>query len=206
MTDLVLNAFVTLLVIIDPLGLTPMFLVMTEGGDSSFRRRMAIRGVAISAGLLIFFALVGHEFIGWLGIDLSSFKIAGGFMLLLVALEMVFEKRASRRSQRAEEAVKDHLEDISVFPLAIPLIAGPGAITSVMLLMSAQDGKLFEQGVIMAVLVTVILICLIMFLLAERLSKYFTETFINVLTRLLGVLLAALATQYMVDGIKEALF
>jgi len=207
MIDIILTAFVTLFVVIDPLGLTPMFLVITEGGDRAFRRRMAVRGVLISTGILFFFAMIGNEFMGLLGIDLSSFRIAGGFMLFLVALEMVFEKRSSRKSQKAEEVIeKENLEDISVFPLAIPLLAGPGAITTVMLLMSAQEGNPTGQGVTLAVLGGVLLICLIMFFLAESMARYLSETFINVLTRLLGVLLAALATQYMIDGIRTGLF
>ncbi len=207
MVDIALTAFVTLFVVIDPLGLTPMFLVITEGGDKDFRRRMAIRGVLISTGILFFFAVIGNEFMTLLGISLSSFRIAGGFMLFLVALEMVLEKRSSRKSQKAEEVIeKEHLEDISVFPLAIPLLAGPGAITTVMLLMLAQEGQAMGQGITLAVLSLVLVICLVMFLLAERLARYLSETFINVLTRLLGVLLAALATQYMIDGIRAALF
>lgn len=207
MLDIVLNAFVTLFVIIDPIGLTPLFIGLTAGTSALYRHKMAIRGVLFGSAILLFFALLGHEFLGLLGIEMSSFRIAGGVMLFLTGLEMVFGKRSTRRIEKAEEYKDDEEhEDVSVFPLAIPFLAGPGSITSIMLLMAAQDGNVAAQATVLLVLGCVLLMSLSLFLLAPRLEKILGQTVSSILSRILGVLLAALASQYIIDGIRVAFF
>ncbi|WP_419799602.1 MAG: MarC family protein [Terasakiella sp.] len=207
MTDIILQTFVTMFVIIDPIGLTPMFIGLTSGANVAYRRKMALRAVLFAACILAFFALIGHEFLGLLGIEMSSFRIAGGAMLFLTGLEMVFGKRTTRRSENAEEIVAEHeMEDISVFPLAIPFLAGPGSITSIMLLMEGQDGNYEGQFVILAVTGVVLLVSLILFMLSDKLEKILGQTVSSIFSRILGVLLAALASQYIIDGLRTALF
>lgn len=207
MVDIVLQAFVTLFVIIDPIGLTPMFIGLTAGATIAYRRRMALRAFCFGFGILLFFALIGHEFLGLLGIEMSSFRIAGGVMLFITGLEMVFGKRTMRRTEKAEEIKKDHeMEDISVFPLAIPFLAGPGSITSIMLLMEGQDGNIQGQSIILGVAFVVMLISLCLFLISHRLEKILGQTVSSIFSRILGVLLAALASQYIIDGLRVALF
>ena len=206
MFDIALQIFVTMFVIIDPIGLTPMFIGLSAGAPKSYRKRMAIRAVIFGGLILFFFALIGHEFLGLLGIEMTSFRIAGGVMLFLSGLEMVFGKRTSRRSEKANEFNSDEeLEDISVFPLAIPFLAGPGSITSIMLLMEKHDGSFFAQSLVLGVTAGVLLISLFLFFMSERLEKIMGETVSSIFSRILGVLLAALASQYIVDGIRVAL-
>ncbi|MBL4666116.1 MAG: MarC family protein [Sneathiella sp.] len=205
--DVALTAFVTLFVIVDPLGLLPIFISLTKGSTVSHQRRMAIKGTLIGGAMLLFFALLGDRFLALLGVGLPSFRIAGGAMLFLMALEMVFDKRTQRRESRAED-MKDEVEgdtgfdDISVFPLSIPLISGPGAIASIMLLMSANRDNIIHQATILIVLGAVLLIVLILFFLAPRLEKIMGPTFTQIVSRVLGVILGALAVQYIIDGIK----
>lgn len=205
--DVALTAFVTLFVIVDPLGLLPIFISLTKGSSVLHQRRMAIKGVLIGGAMLLFFALLGDRFLGLLGVGLPSFRIAGGAMLFLMALEMVFDKRSQRRESRAED-MKDEVEgesafdDISVFPLSIPLISGPGAIASIMLLMSANRDNLVHQATVLIVLALVLVIVLILFFLAPRLEKIMGTTFTQIVSRVLGVILGALAIQYIIDGIK----
>lgn len=207
MIDIILPAFATLFVIIDPIGLIPVFIGLTQGSDLAYKRKMAIRGVLIGGTILFFFALVGDEFLNVIGIKLYAFRIAGGIMLFLIALEMVFGKRTTRRSERAEETKEEiHQEDISVFPIAIPLLSGPGAITSVMLLMSQQSGSVEGQLTVLGVLLFVLIISLVMFLYSHKLEKILGKTISSIFARLLGVLLAALAAQFVLDGIRQALF
>ncbi len=206
MTDIVLQTFVTMFVIIDPIGLTPMFIGLTSGATTVYRRKMAVRGVIFGALILLFFALIGHEFLGLLGIEMSSFRIAGGAMLFLTGLEMVFAKRTNRRKESADKIVEDHdMDDISVFPVAIPFLAGPGSITSIMLLMERQNGDLAHQVTVLGITGVVFLICLVLFLLSDKLEKILGETVSSIFSRILGVLLAALASQYIIDGIRTAL-
>lgn len=206
MSDIILQSFVTLFVVMDPIGLTPLFIALTAGTTISYRRKIAIRGVLFGAAVLTFFALVGPEFLALLGIEMSSFRIAGGAMLFLTGLEMVFGKRTTRRHERTEEAVSDDdLEDVSVFPLAIPFLAGPGAITSVMLLTEKQGDDLAGQVIVLGVLYAVLAIALVLFLMSNHLEKVLGQTVSSIFSRILGVLLAALALQYIIDGIRTAL-
>jgi multiple antibiotic resistance protein len=171
------------------------------------RRRVALRGTLIGGGVLLAFALIGDRLLGLLGIGLPAFRVAGGLMLLVIAFEMVFERRSERRTRSAEGARADSVhEDVAVFPVAIPLIAGPGAITAVVLLMGRYQGEPLLQTAVLAVLALVLALSLAAFLLVERIERLLGATGTTVASRLLGILLAALAVQFVLDGIALALF
>ena len=204
MLELFVSAFVTLFVVIDPPGCAPIFASLTQGTSAAHRRAMAIRSVAIASGILLFFGLLGEDLLRSLGVSLHAFKIAGGIMLFLIALEMVFEKRQERRSHRAEEVKSEKAEDISVFPMGIPMIAGPGSIASVMLLMARNDG-LNATLVVLGALAANLLLTLLALLAAGTLMRLIGDKMEGMITRLLGVILAALAVQFVLDGIKATL-
>jgi multiple antibiotic resistance protein len=201
LSELFVSAFVTFLVVIDPPGCAPIFASLTSGTDAVHRRGMAIRSVLIAAGILLFFALLGEDLLRALGISLGAFRIAGGIMLFLIAIDMVFEKRTERRESRAQEVSASEAEDISVFPMAIPMIAGPGSIASVMLLMARSDG-LQESLLVLGALVATLLLTLIALLAAGPLMRVLGNKMEAMITRLLGVILAALAAQFVIDGIE----
>ena len=203
MTELFISAFVTFLVVIDPPGCAPIFASVTKGADARHRRVMAFRSVAIATGILLFFALLGEDLLRHLGISLSAFRIAGGILLFLIAIDMVFEKRTERRENRAEEVSAREPEDISVFPMAIPMIAGPGSIASIMLLMARSDG-LEESLIVLGALGATLLLTLICLLLAGPLMRLLGHRMEAMITRLLGVILAALAAQFVIDGIGRS--
>ena len=196
-------AFVTLFVIIDPIGLAPIFASLTVGTPVKHQRKMALLGSFIGLVILVFFAIGGEAFLGALGISLDALKIAGGIMLFIMALEMVFEKRAERK-QEAADKIDEHFEDISVFPVAMPLVAGPGAITTVMLLMAHEANNFEGQLAVLAALVIVMVITVIVFFMAGKLMKLLGPSVNAILTRLLGMILAALAAQFIIDGIAGA--
>ncbi len=201
MTELLLSAFVTLFVVIDPPGCAPIFASLTSGATPAHRRAMAVRSVAIAAGILLFFGLFGEDLLRQLGVSLAAFRIAGGIMLFLIALEMVFEKRTQRRESRAQEVnARPEIEDVSVFPMAIPMIAGPGSIASVMLLVARSEG-LEQSLVVLAALAAVLLLTLLTLLAAGPLMRLLGLKFEAMITRILGVILAALAAQFVIDGI-----
>ena len=204
---LFVSSFVTLFVVIDPPGCVPIFSSLTSGTSAAHRRAMAVRSVLIASGVLVAFALGGEAFLGALGISLAAFKIAGGVMVFLIAIDMVFEKRTQRRESRAEgvkaAAADLEAEDISVFPMAIPMLAGPGSIASVMLL-SARTGSLAAEAAVLAALAAVMALTLLSLLAAAPIMKFMGAKFEGALTRLLGVVLAALAAQFVVDGIKQS--
>ena len=202
MTELFVSAFVTLFVIIDPPGCAPIFASLTSGAAAAHRRSMAIRSVLIAAAILLFFGLLGEDLLRALGISLAAFRIAGGIMLFLIALEMVFEKRTQRRESRANEInASPEQEDISVFPMAIPMIAGPGSIASIMLLMARGDGL---QGslIVLSALLAVLLLTMLALLAAGPIMRVLGAKIEAMITRLLGVILAALAAQFVIDGIS----
>lgn len=200
------SAFVTFFVVIDPPGVMPVFASLTQGAPKKWTRMMAIRSVLIGALILGFFGLFGSQFLAMLGISLDAFRAAGGVMLFLIALEMVFEKRTERREVRAEKFQEDEdhedLDDISVFPLAIPLLAGPGAIASIMLLNVRHAGDTLAQAAIWSAAGANFLMCLVFFLAAAPLMKLIGKTIAASITRVLGVILAALAAQFIFDAIK----
>ncbi len=196
-------AFITLFVIIDPVGLAPIFAGLTDKTSKHHQRKMALKGSVVGACILLFFALAGKPFLGALGISMEALRIAGGTMLFLISLEMVFEKRMERK-QEAAEKIEDVFDDVSVFPVAIPLIAGPGSIASIILLMTNQENSFEGQLIVIGALASVLFISLIAFLLAARVMGLMGETVSTVLTRVLGIILAALAAQFIIDGIKGA--
>lgn len=204
--DDLLNAFATYFVTIDPPGQAAILLGLTAGMTNSQRRSLALRGTLLGIGILITFAFVGGLLLQVLGITMPAFRVAGGLLLFYIAAEMVFEKRAERREQTAEKAVSDaHARSLAVFPLAVPLIAGPGAI-SASILLSAQFSTPIEQSAHVGIIVAVGLILYLALLLADKLQRFISESSANVLTRLLGILLAALSVQFIADGIKQLFF
>ena len=203
MTELFVSALVTFLVVIDPPGCAPIFAGLTHGATPAHRRAMAARSVLVAAGILLFFALLGEDLLRALGISLSAFRIAGGIMLFLIAIDMVFEKRTERREHRAQEVSAREAEDISVFPMAIPMIAGPGSIASVMLLMARSDG-LPRSLVVLGALLATLVLTLIALLAAGPLMRLLGHKMEAMITRLLGVILAALAAQFVIDGVERS--
>lgn len=204
MIELFGSAFVTFLVIIDPPGCVPIFASLTRGTDAMHRRAMALRSASVAWFILMFFALLGKPLLKLLGISLASFRIAGGIMLFFIAIDMVFEKRTERREKRAEEIEgTPDAEDISVFPMAIPMIAGPGSIASAMLLVSRADGY-GEIAVVLGAMTFVILLTALGLLTAGPLMRLMGEKIEAMITRLLGVILAALAAQFVIDGLRQS--
>ena len=202
MIELFLSAFVTLFVVIDPPGCAPIYAGLTTGASAAQKRAMALKACLIAGAILLVFALFGEKLLGALHIELDAFRAAGGIMLFLIALDMVFEKRTQRREKRAEEVkATPEVEDVSVFPMAMPMMAGPGAIASVMLLAGAANG--IEQAlVVLAALASVLVLTLLALVAAGPLMRLVGAKVESVITRLLGVLLAALAAQYLIDGIR----
>ena len=204
MIELYLSAFVTFFVVIDPPGCAPIYASLTGQASAQQRRTMALRAVTVAGIILVVFALFGEALLSALHIELNSFRIAGGIMLFLIALDMVFEKRTERREQRAQKVMDTpEIEDVSIFPMAMPMIAGPGSIASVMLLVSQNTG-IDRAATILAALATVLLLTLVALLTAGPLMKLLGQSAEAVITRLLGVLLAALAAQFVIDGLRES--
>jgi len=203
LTELFVSAFVTFLVVIDPPGCAPIFASLTSGTSAAHRRATALRSVGIAAGILLFFGLLGEDLLHALGVSLTAFRIAGGILLFLIAIDMVFEKRTERRENRAEEVSASHVDDISVFPMAIPMIAGPGSIASIMLMMARTDG-LIPSLIVLGALMLTLLLTLLALLLAGPLMRLMGHRMEAMLTRLLGVILAALAVQFVLDGLHRS--
>ena len=191
--------FVTLFVVIDPIGLVPIFVALTAGMTARERRNIALRACLIGLLVLTLFGLFGEAVLGFVGISMGAFRIAGGLLLFLTALEMLFSKRRARRENEAEES----REDPSVFPLATPPIAGPGAIASMILLIN--DGGWVEVATVHAVMASVVALTFLLFQTAGTIERLLGPTGVNVVTRLLGMLLAALAVQFVLDGLSEAM-
>ena len=220
MLEIFFAAFATLFVVMDPLGIAPIFAVMTEGAPQSHKRRMIYKSSLTALIILLAFAFAGDVMMNALGISMPAFRTAGGFMLFLIAMDMVFEKRTERREKKAqhnptydeveevtppEESDEDY-EDISVFPLAIPFISGPGTIATVMLLMGQQGDSYEGQAVILAALLATLISTIIILFLTGRIMSFLGPTVASAITRILGVILAAMAVQYMFDGIKNTFF
>jgi multiple antibiotic resistance protein len=203
MEQLFISAFITLFVVIDPPGCAPIYAGLTKGASPAQARNMAIRASLIAFIILLVFALFGQDLLGALHIELDAFRIAGGLMLFWIAWEMVFEKRTQRREERAERATREHVEDVSVFPMAMPMLAGPGAIAAIMLLQNEAQG-LEESLVVLGALAAVLLLTMLALIAAGPLIKLLGDRVEAVITRLLGVLLAALAAQYVIDGLRGA--
>lgn len=203
--EFLISALVTLVVVVDPIGLVPSYLALTHGLPKRARRNVALRAALIAAAILAGSALFGDWLLRTLSIGLPAFRIAGGLLLFSIASEMVFGVRIARQSRQAEEAVEEHVRNIAAFPLAIPLMAGPGAITATVLLAGRSDGDPMRLAILLAVIAIVLTLCLAVFVLAAYIAKWLGTTGNTVLSRLLGVLLAALAVQYVIDGVRAAL-
>ncbi|MEP4035892.1 MarC family protein [Pseudophaeobacter sp.] len=199
-TAFLITSFVTLFVIIDPIGLTPIFLALTQGATPQERRSIALRSAFTAMFLLALFAAFGEAVLGFAGISMAAFRVAGGVLLFLTALDMLFERRTKRRENQGEEAVE--ADDPSVFPLSIPLIAGPGSIATVILLAGQKPG-LEGFALVMCVVFAVLMVMLTMFLASGLFERAIGKTGINVVTRLLGMLLAALSVQFVLDGLRD---
>ncbi|ONF95797.1 MarC family protein [Sphingomonas jeddahensis] len=204
MLELFVSSLITFFVVIDPPGCAPIYAGLTAGAGPVQRRAMAVRAIVVSSLILLVFALFGEPLLHGLGIELASFRIAGGIMLFLIALEMVFEKRTQRREDRAAKVTEEEAEDVSIFPMAMPMIAGPGSIATVMLLMGRSNG-LEQTLVVLAAMGTILLLTLAALLAAGPLMRLLGHKIEAVITRLLGVLLAALAVQFVIDGIQAQL-
>lgn len=191
-----ITAFTALFVVIDPIGLAPLFIALTAGMSVGQRWRIALRATAVAAGILILFTFAGEAVLTFLGISMPAFRIAGGLLLFLTALDMLFDRRAKRREDTAESDAPD---DPSVFPLALPLIAGPGAIATMILLADGASAAGIASAI--GVMFAVLLLCLGFFALAAPVERLLGPVGINVVTRLLGMLLAALSVQFVLDGL-----
>jgi len=188
---------VTLFVVIDPLGLIPLFIALTRGMAPDHRRAVGLRACGIAAILLTLFGLFGQKLLDFVGISMPAFRIAGGILLFLTALDMLFERRTQRREGQMPDA--DH--DPSVFPLAMPLIAGPGALAAMILLVGQSGPGLQGTAVVLGLMLAVILVIYVLFLAAGPIERALGRTGTMVITRLLGMLLAALSVQFVIDGI-----
>jgi len=204
MIELFGSALVTFLVIIDPPGCAPIFASLTRGASPAERRAMAVRSSVIAWAILMFFALLGRPMLDALGIGLGSFRIAGGILLFYIAVEMVFERRTARRETRAQSIEgTPEADDISVFPMAIPMIAGPGSIASTMLWVSRAETAAHIL-IVLAAITVVILVTMVTLLAAGPLMRMIGPKIEAMITRILGVILAALAAQFVIDGLRES--
>jgi len=202
MNELFISAFITFFVAIDPPGCAAIYASLTTDASAKERRAMAIRAIIISTIILMFFGYFGQALLSSMGVTLDSFRIAGGVMLFIIALEMVFEKRTQRREGRAQEVIDaPEIEDVSVFPMAMPMIAGPGSIAAVMLYMARADGY-GDQLQVLGAMAAVLLLMLVSLLAAGPLIRIMGQRVETVITRVLGVILAALAAQFIIDGLK----
>jgi multiple antibiotic resistance protein len=196
------SAFVTMVIVLDPVGLAPTFVAVTHGLPREARRQVAIRASIIAAAVLAGAALIGDKLLATLGISLAAFRIAGGLLLFSIASEMVFGLRIQRQSATAEQALEERVRNKAAFPLAIPLMAGPGAITATVLLAGRAGGDMIRYGVLIGTVAVVMAACLIVFIAGTRIERVLGKIGNTVLSRLLGVILAAMAVQFVVDGVK----
>jgi multiple antibiotic resistance protein len=203
--DFLISALVTLVVVVDPIGLVPAFLGITADLPPHARRSVALRACVIAFGIVTGAALAGDWLLRTLSISLPAFRIAGGLLLFSIASEMAFGVRITRQAETAGKAVEEHVRDIAAFPLAIPLMAGPGAITAAVLLSGRAGSDMARLGLLIATIAAVMVVTLAAFLLASRIERVLGKTGNTVLSRLLGVILAAMAVQFVVDGVRELL-
>jgi len=204
--DYISAALVTLLVTLDPPALAPMFISLTRGMNAEERRRVALRATLIAFCILAFFGLGGEVLLRLLGVGIPAFRISGGLLLFWIAFEMVFERRNERKQHTADVAItEDHIRNVAAFPLAIPLMAGPGAITATILLAGRADSNPVYLGFLIALIALGVLSCFAVFMAAERVSRMLGITGNIVLSRLLGVILAGLAVQFIINGVEALL-
>lgn len=202
MFELLISTFVVLFVVLDPIGTAPIFVALTPGADDAWRRSMAIRAVALSASILLAFFFLGTLLLEVMGITMPAFRIAGGILLGLIAIDMMFARQSGLRSTTVRERLEAGTkQDISVFPLAFPLIAGPGAMTTVLLMQGTQQEP-WVMAAMLGVLLLVLAMTLVSLLMARHIARVLGETGTNVVSRLLGLILVAMAVQFVIDGIK----
>jgi multiple antibiotic resistance protein len=200
--DFLKTAFVTMLVTLDPPGLAPVFIGLTLGMTRAAQREVALRATIIAFAILAAFAFGGGGVMDLLGISIPAFRIAGGLLLFYIAFEMIFELRSQRKQELASDAVTiDRIRNVAAFPLAIPIMSGPGSITATMLLAGRAGSDWHALTGLMAIIAVVMLLCYLTFLMAERVSRLLGTTGNLVLTRMLGVVLAALAVQFVINGV-----
>jgi multiple antibiotic resistance protein len=202
MVEQLVKFFVVFFVVVDPISLIPLFAGLTQGASARFKKKMAGKASAIALAICVLFALVGAKFLDIMGISLSAFRIAGGTLLFLIALDMVFARPSGTRSTTSERKETRQREDISVFPLAFPFIAGPGALATILLTAGEVGAKPLIFAGFLGVVAAVVTICWILMLATPPLMKVLGLTGANVVSRLSGVILAALAVQFIVDGIR----
>jgi multiple antibiotic resistance protein len=203
--EYLISAAVTLFVVVDPIGLAPTFLAVTIGIPKAARRQVALRAAVIAGIILASTALIGDWLLRQLGITLPAFRIAGGLLLFSIASEMVFGVRIERQSRDAEQAVEEHVRNIAAFPLATPLLAGPGALTATVLLAGQAAFRPLYLAILVGVIAAIAALCFVVFRLATRIERGLGTTGSVLLSRLQGVLLAALAVQYVIDGLRAVL-
>jgi multiple antibiotic resistance protein len=199
MLEIFLQYFVLYFVVIDPMGTTPLFLVVTKGLNAKDKNKVAFEGVLIATIVLLFFAFFGNYVLKYLGISFPAFTIAGGVILFLIALEMLFDIR----SERKKRSINDKRDKISIFPIAIPLLAGPAAITSVILTISQAEGSYSLLIINIICLISVMLVSFVILRVFTKFQKFINEKIINIFSRVIGIILAALSIQYILDGIKS---
>ena len=203
--EFTISALVTILVVLDPIGLVPSFIAITQGLPLKSRRNVALRACLIASAILAGSALAGDWLLRMLSIGLPAFRIAGGLLLFSIASEMVFGVRVVRQTETAEHAIEERVRNIAAFPLAIPLMAGPGAITASVLLSGKSGGDPLRLSLLLGVIAASMLLCFIVFELAGRIGNLLGTTATSVASRILGVLLAALAVQFVIDGVRVAI-
>ncbi|MSU89871.1 NAAT family transporter [Rhodobacteraceae bacterium 2CG4] len=204
MIDVALTAFVTMFVIIDPIGLSPLFAALSQGMDRAARRRAAGRAALIGFGVLAVFGVAGERLLDVIGIGFPAFRISGGILLFLISVEMLFDRRTERRSKAVDTAEAEHDgPDPSVFPMAVPLLAGPGALATIILLMGQNRGDYATQAAILGTTGLVVLLTYVGMRASSLLEHLLGQVGINVITRLLGMLLAALSVQFVIDGLRD---
>ena len=199
MLEIFLQYFVLYFVVIDPIGTTPLFLVVTKGLNAKDKNKVAFEGVLIATIVLLFFAFFGNYVLKYLGISFPAFTIAGGIILFLIALEMLFDIR----SERKKRSINDKRDKISIFPIAIPLLAGPAAITSVILTISQAEGSYSLLIINIICLISVMFVSFVILRVFTKFQKFINEKIINIFSRVIGIILAALSIQYILDGIKS---
>ena len=197
MFEVFIQAFVLYFVVIDPIGNTPIFMSITQSQNGGEKYQTAIEGVVIATIVLILFSIIGQFLLSYLNISLESFRIAGGIILFLISIEMLFNKR----QQRKEQIINHTKDKISVFPLAIPILAGPAAITSVIVIATKYQGSIILQSVSLLGLLIVMIITLLMFLLLAKSDKFLNKNITNIISRVIAIILAALSIQYIIDGL-----
>lgn len=202
MVETLIKFFVVFFVVVEPISLIPLFAGLTHGASAAYKKKMAGKAAAIALGICIMFALVGAKFLNIMGISLSSFRIAGGTLLFLIALDMVFARTSGTKSTMTEKEEAKTRDDISVFPLAFPFIAGPGALATILLTAGEVNGNTLLFAGFLSVVVLVMILSWILMLATPRLMRFFGVTGANVMSRLSGVILAALAVQFIIDGIR----